>query len=64
MEETDAISRRVIVACVYAPYLNLLDPLRELERTGGLSNCRNLGVYRTNDGYSRVTGKRRLQHPR
>ena len=49
---------------MYAPYLNLLDPLSELECAGGLYDGRDLGIYRTDDGYPRVTGQRRLQHPR
>ena len=64
MEETDAISDCTARTWMYASYLNLLDPLRKLERTSRLADGRNLGVYRTNDGYPRVTGQRRLQHPR
>ena len=48
---------------MYAPYLNLLDPLRELECTRGLRGSQDLGVYRTNYGYPRVTGQGRSEHP-
>ena len=64
MEETNAISDRATITSIYAPYLDLLDPLCGLKRADRPAGGRNLGVYRTNNGYPRVTGQRRLRHPR
>ena len=58
------INDQMTVTRLYAPYLNLLDPLCELERARRLYDGRGLGVYRANNRYSRVTGQGRLQHPR
>ena len=52
------------ITWLYEPYLNLLDPLRKLKRARRLHDGGNLRVYRTNDGYPRITGQGRLQHPR
>jgi len=64
MEEINEINNCEIVTGRNMSYLDLLDPLGELECAGGLHNGRNLGIYRTDNGYPCVTRQRGLQHPR
>jgi hypothetical protein len=61
--EPDAINGRATATWVYAPYLNLLDPLCELQCARGLRDCRNFRIYRAYDRYPRVAGQGGLQHP-
>jgi len=64
MEEINAISDCATIVGRHVSYLNLLDPLSELECAGGLHDGRNLRIYRTDNGYSRIAGQGGLEHPR
>jgi len=63
MEGTNAISDYATITWTRASYLNLLDPLGELECAGRFHGSGGPGVYCTNYRYPRITGQGGLQHP-